>query len=113
MARNRLAKLLEVKKVNNEEATLAELRDMTDETFKVVLKYAGEAKSEEVTAKVDNETAQEKSAEQTEAALNDVKEEDTADFNVAEDTTKSETDQWLSMADVLCGHEEKKDKGGE
>jgi len=40
-ARDRLAKLSEVTKIEDEVATLAELGTMTDETFDAVLKYAG------------------------------------------------------------------------
>lgn len=124
-ARERLAKLSEVKKVEDEEATLAELRDMTEETFEVVLKYAGEAKVEEVASEEPEEKADatetkaetddgEKEAEQAEAALNDVEEnDDSPDFNATEDAEKSEADQWLSVAGALCGREDDKDEGGE
>jgi hypothetical protein len=44
-ARERLAKLSAVKKIGDEKAALAELAEMSDETFAVVLKYAGEAKT--------------------------------------------------------------------
>ncbi|RLC89099.1 MAG: hypothetical protein DRJ03_00655 [Chloroflexi bacterium] len=124
-ARDRLVKLSEVKKVDDEEATLAELRGMTDETFEAVLKYAGEAKSEEVVdgeseektdateTKTDDATAREKEAEQAEAALNDVEEDDSAEFNASEDVAKTEADQWLSVAGALCGRKDEKDEGGE
>ena len=124
-ARDRLAQLLKVKKVDDEEATLAELRDMTDETFDVVLKYAGEAKTEEVVdeepeekadateIKTDDEAGQEEEAEQAEAALDDVVEDDSADFNATDDAEKSEADRWLSIGTALCGREDKKDEGGE
>ena len=113
-ARDRLAKLSEVKKVDDEEATLAELRDMTPETFEVVLKYAGETKVEEVvdestTTDDDVTKAEEKEAEQAEAALKDVKEDDSADFNTTENVVETEADRWLSTASALCGREEKKD----
>lgn len=120
-ARDRLVKLLDVKKVEDEKATLAELRDMTDETFEAVLKYAGEAKSDEVVDgepetkadATDTKADCEKETEQAEAALNDVEEDDGADFNASEDVAKSEADQWLSVAGALCGHKDKKDEGGE
>ncbi len=123
-ARNRLEKLSEVKKVDDEEATLAELREMTDETFEVVLKYAGETKAEETVAdesdkkteatdkEVDGETKKDEK-EQAEAALDNVEEDDSADFNVTENAKKSEADRWMSTARALCGRTEEKDQGGE
>lgn len=124
-ARDRLMKLLVVKKVEDEKATLAELREMTDETFEVVLKYAGEIKdkgtvdgdqkSDADTTDNDSssKTKQEKEAEQAEAALKNVKEEDSADMKVSEDTAKTDADRWASMATKMCGRKDEKDEGGE
>lgn len=111
MARDRLVKLSEVKKVEDEEATLAELREMTKETFEVVLKYAGEAKSEKTVEDKSEKTDVE--AEQAQAALDNVKEEDGADFNTVNDAGKSEGDKWLSTAKALCGNVDEKIEGGE
>jgi hypothetical protein len=41
-ARSRLTQLSQVKKIEDTEATLKELAEMTDETFAIVLRYAGE-----------------------------------------------------------------------
>lgn len=121
-ARDRLAKLLDVKKVDNEEATLAELREMTDETFDVVLKYAGEVKSEEIVsgksekktdATVTDKTNKAKEDGQAVDALDNVEVSDTADFNADEDAKDSEAKQWMSTAKALCGRSDKKDEGGE
>ena len=118
-ARVRLSKLSDVKKVEDEEATLAELREMTDETFDVVLKYAGEAKSEEVVddkseATKTDETEKEEDQEQAEAAvLDNVEETDTPDFNAKENAKESEDKQWKSAAHLLCGQTDKTDEGGE
>lgn len=126
-ARDRLAKLLKVKKVDDEEATLAELRDMTDETFGVVLKYAGEAKVEDVVVEVDTKVdttdatteaqiAKEKEAEElanAEAALNDAKVDDSPDLNVTEDVKQSKKAAWAGLAHAMLGHKEEKDQGGE
>jgi len=118
-ARERLSKLSAVKVVTDEDATLAELRDMTEETFEVVLKYAGEAKSEEVVeegsednaeatkTEDDSETAKEDDSDKTEAALNNVEEDDSADFNANESVAQSEADEWLSTAAALCGRSTK------
>jgi len=122
-ARERLAKLSEVKKIEDEEATLAELREMTEDTFAVVLKYAGETKTEKAASEESEEKADatetktddsEKEAEQAEAALNDVEESDDGpDFKATKDAEKSEADQWLSVAGALCGRKDEKDEGGE
>lgn len=127
-ARDRLVKLSKVKKVDDEEATLAELRDMPDETFEAVLKYAGNDKnegtvSEESEEKTDasesdkdEKTAQEKEkeAEQAEAALDSVKETDSPDFNATENAEKSETEKWVATARALCGRKDTdENEGGE
>lgn len=121
-ARDRLLKLSNVKKVEDEEATLAELREMTKETFDIVLKYAGEAKSEEVVddkskekteATKTDETEKEDDQEQAEAALDNVEENDTPDFNAKEDAKESEDRQWKSAAHLLCGRTDETDEGGE
>lgn len=116
-ARERLAKLSEVKKVDDEEATLAELRDMTEDTFEKVMKYAGEAKSEKVidekSEKKTDATETETDDEQAKAILDTADESDDAELNVTDDTVQSESDQWLSVAGALCGRKEEKDEGGE
>ncbi len=108
-ARDRLVKLLKVKKVDDEKATLAELCEMTDETFEVVLKYAGEIRSN-----AENKTTKDEETEQAEAVLNNVKEnDDSPDFNATENAAKSEAEQWKSTAKALCGRTDEKDEGGE
>lgn len=120
-ARERLVKLSEVKAIEDEEATLAELREMSDETFGVVLKYAGEVKSEDVVdeskedktkatnTEDDSKTDKEDAEEIAKAALDNVEEDDSADFNANESIAKSEADQWMSTAKALCGREDKKE----
>lgn len=61
-ARERLTKLSEVKKIEDAEATLKELAEMSDETFAVVLKYAGEKSSATTAA---TESTPETTTEQT------------------------------------------------
>lgn len=106
-ARNRLSQLSKVKKIEDEEATIKELREMTEETFAVVLKYAGETKTEEVSD--ENKTAQ----EQAEAILKNAEEENVADLNAAEAAGESEKEKWVSMANKLCEKEDKENEGGE
>jgi len=111
-ARERLVKLSEVKSIENEEASLAELREMTRETFELVLKYAGENKAEEVKpedeAKAADESKKEKDAEadQATANLDNVEEVESADFNASEDVKNTEAKAWASAAAGLTGREE-------
>ncbi len=110
MARDRLAKLSEIKTIEDEEATLAELREMTDDTFAVVLKYAGTNKSDTENREVKGDTEQ----DQANAALNTVKPTDNgADFNAGGDAKESEKEQWISTAHVLLNRTEEKNEGGE
>lgn len=113
-ARDRMKKLCEVKEVKDEEATLAELREMTDDTFETVLKYAGEAKIEvtestESKKKTGNEDTETNEAT---AALDDVVEETEAELNASENVAQSEIDGWASTAAALCG-QDKNNEGGE
>lgn len=103
-ARERLSKLSEVKQVDDPEATLAELREMTEETFAVVLKYAGND------AKVNADT---EDKADDEVVLDDVEETKDADLTVADDGVESEKSSWVSMAMKLTCREEEKDEGGE
>lgn len=124
-ARDRLTKLSEVKKIDDEDATLAELRDMTDETFEVVLKYAGEVKvdgdvggdsetkNDSAEAKTNDKVTKKDEAEQMEAALNSVKENDDADLKGTADDRASQTTGWVAMASKLCNQEDEKEGGGE
>lgn len=116
-ARERMVKLSEVKKVEDKEATLAELREMTDETFEVVLKYAGEVKSEKVESveseKKTDASDKEEETGQAEAVLANAKEVKSADFNANEDARKSEAVKWGSMGRLLCGKTNNEDEGGE
>lgn len=61
-ARARLAEMSKVRKIEDEKATLAELAEMTDETFALVLRYAGSAKSETINP---NEKPQAETSAQT------------------------------------------------
>ena len=104
-AHDRLTQLSEVKEIKDKEATLVELGAMTDETFAVVLKYAGEVS--------DAKTDEDKEADRVKAALNSVKErKNDPDFNIAGDKKESETEKWIEMSKALCGRSEK-NEGGE
>jgi len=111
-ARNRLEELKGVKEVEDEEAAIAELREMTDETFALVLKYAGEAKKEdEIVETEENLKESDTEDESTQAALDNVEETQDADLVVTEE--KTETNQWVSTAQALLGREDKDNEGGE
>jgi len=72
LARQRLTELAKVKSISDEAETLAELREMSDETFALIMKYAGETKAEVVTEKTDDSTSAE--------ILENVKTEETPDL---------------------------------
>lgn len=109
VAQDRLAKLSKVKKIDDEKATLAELCDMTDETFALVLKYAGEIESVSTENSKKNSTTDDKEAERAEAALNSVEEnKNDPDFNTVDDTENSKKDQWVSVAKKLLRREDDK-----
>lgn len=110
MARDRMKRLCEMKEIKNEEETLAELREMSDDTFNIVLKYAGEVtestKSKKKTGDENTET------DEATAALDDVVEKTEAELNTSKDVAQNEIDGWASTAAALCG-QEKNDEGGE
>lgn len=113
-ARDRMKKLCEVKEVKDEEATLAELRDMADETFDAVLKYAGEARVETTDATESERKAGDEDAETNAStdALDDVVEKTEAELNASTDAAQAEADGWASTAAGLCG-QKINDEGGE
>lgn len=125
VARERLAKLAEVKSIEDDKATLADLRDMDDSTFETVLKYAGQAKVEDevvedktdATAKdEDDKTVQDTEDDGTDAvqaALDSVDEDGGPDFNASDNVEKSEAGEWIGTANALCGRKDKTNEGGE
>jgi len=107
VARERMVELSKVKKVEDEAATLAELRDMTEETFAVVLKYAGT-----VGATTDSEaTPTDDEGDQAIAALDDAQVDNSADLNATQDAKESDADKWKSAAKALCGQKDEKEGG--
>lgn len=113
-ARERMAKLSEVKVVENEEETLAELREMSDETFDLVIKYAGKAEEEEeekeeVKAEEKEDEAEEE--EKAEAALSEAEEkEGDPDLQTGvEDPKQTEAQVALATARALLGCENEED----
>jgi uncharacterized coiled-coil protein SlyX len=76
LARQRLAELAKVKSISDEAETLAELREMSEETFALILKYAGETKTNAGTEAETEKTDDSTSAE----VLDDVKTEETPDL---------------------------------
>jgi len=113
-ARVRIGKLCEVKEIKDEEATLAELREMTDDTFETVLKYAGEAKVEATETTESEEKTGDEDAETNEAtaALDGVVEKTEAELNASTDAAQTEADGWASTAAGLCG-QKTNEEGGE
>jgi hypothetical protein len=78
-ARDRLADLSKVRTIEDEKATLAELAEMTDQTFALVLRYAGSAKAEIVNP-TEKETTPTEPEEETTAALDTAEEEEDPDM---------------------------------
>lgn len=105
----RLVKLKELGQVENDDATLAEIREWSEETFTSVLKYAAtkaediEDKKEEEKETEDTKTEEDKAAEAAKAALENVKENtDDPDFQAdAEDKEESETELAIATANCL------------
>ena len=105
----RLAKLKELGQVENDETTLAEIRDWSDETFASVVKYAAtkaedtkEDKVETVKADADETSEEDKAAEAAKAALENVKENaDDPDFT-ADAENKDESEMELAVATANC-----------
>lgn len=106
----RLAKLKEIGQVENDETTLAEVRDWSDETFDSVLKYAAtkakdtKNETEEAGKKsnTDETSEEDKAAEVAKAALEDVKEnKDDPDFQTGTEDTE-ESEMVLAVATANC-----------
>jgi len=93
VANERLAKLSAKKSVVDRETTLAELRDMTDEAFAIVLKYADTSVAS-VEDKVDDDTA-----------LASAEVDDVADFSVSADPVDT-ISKWVSLANALRGQQD-------
>lgn len=92
-AKTRLEQLSAVKVISDADATLKELREMSDEVFAIVMKYAGDVKSEGV------ETDDVK-------VLDTAVAETVAEFTATEDPGQDQVDLWISTAMALCGKKE-------
>jgi len=107
VARDRFAKLSQVKNIDDHDATMAELREVSDETFDLLLKYAGETKAE-----VNDENNKDED-EVAKAMLDDAEvENDVADMNVDEDAEDADKTKWLSLASKLLNVDDT-NEGGE
>lgn len=69
-AQARLEQIKALRSVADETATLAELKEMTEETFQTVLKYAGEAKAAATETKTETTDAETEKAKASEALEN-------------------------------------------
>lgn len=105
IAKERLAKLSEVSEVKDKEKTLAELAEMSPETFEIVLKYAGKEKADES----DQET---NAGSEANAVLDDAKVNEEVDVQLGNDEDSSD-DTALALAHTLTGNKHKIDEGGE
>ncbi|KKM21488.1 hypothetical protein LCGC14_1634950, partial [marine sediment metagenome] len=109
----RLAKLKEIGQVEDDKATLAEVRDWSDETFDSVVKYAAtkaedtkeekkETKKVEDKSNTDEKSDEDKAAEAAKAALENVEENaDDPDFT-ANAENEGESEMELAVATANC-----------
>ncbi len=116
-ANERLAKLSEVRDIEDKEKTLADLAEMSDETFEIVVQYAGQVKSEKDADGSDDDEGGDANkgdaGSEAQANLNDVKAKDEADMNVAGDQESGDDENALALAHTLTGNRHKTDEGGE
>jgi hypothetical protein len=120
-AKERLVMLREVRDVEDKEATLSELRDMTDETFEIVLKYAGKSGIEETTdadksedeAKEtetqdkDNEAQADEAQTEAEKTLDEAESSNEADLQPGDTEEETTVNVALKTARRLLGRDEK------
>lgn len=107
-AKDRLAKLAKVRNIENEKATLAEIKDLTDEAFETVLKFAGQANDEGDKDETEEPDADEEASE----ALDNV-EDDKSEAALAQTLAdaKSNGETMKSVAARLLGQDS--NEGGE
>jgi hypothetical protein len=98
VAKQRLEKLSTVRKIEDEKATLAELREMSDETFNVVMKYSGNV---EAKADVKEEVAETEPAK--EEILETASVKDDIDYSADENVTDEMAQNALATAEALLG----------
>ncbi len=104
-ARERLGKLSEIKEIKDVDGTLAELAEMTDETFGVIMKYAGQANKEKPE---ETKPAKDDDEKKAEASLSTVEEKkDDPDLQVDnEDPYENELKVALATAKCLLRHDD-------
>lgn len=113
-ANERFAKLSKVREIEDKDKTLAELAEMSDETFEIVVKYAGQTKSGKEADSSDSKDADGDAGSEAKANLNDVKVEDEADMNVSGDDESGEGEIAMALAHTLTGNRfNETDEGGE
>jgi hypothetical protein len=109
-AKERLETLSKIKEIEDKDATLAELAEMSDETFDVVLKYAGEAQKSDEKVEDNKEDKEVVDEDNATAALNDVETKEEADHQPGNDAPNSDEDVAMALANTLTS---RKRKGGE
>ncbi len=111
-AKERFVKLSEVKDIEDEEATLAELATMSEDTFETVMKYAGSSKHDEVEdeknkkeKEAGNTKSEEEDMKKVDAALDGVTENEEAELQV-DSESDSETKDMQGLAHALCSQKQ-------
>lgn len=116
-AKERMVKLSEISVIEDESSTLAELAEMSDSTFEMIMKY-GPKKVEDDKTEADKAEANENKEDDGNtaiASLDDAKtDKDDSDFQVGNDKIGSDDDEVaLALAHSLTGNKYKNDEGGE
>ena len=113
-AKERFEELSKIKKIEDKDATLAEFADMTDDTFKIVLKYAGEAKNDSNSTENSAEEDDNLDAEKATAALDNAEpEKDASDHQPGNENLDNDNEVALALAHTLTGEKYLENKGGE
>lgn len=112
MAKERMAKLAELKEIKDEESALAELAEMSPETFEIVLKYAGNSAAQETNQSEDNDNDNKETSEATKV-LDDVEVEEEVEITGNADAEDSEKETARALAHVLTRGRHTETEGGE
>lgn len=116
-AKERMAKLSEVSVIEDESSTLAELAEMSDSTFEMIMKY-GPKKVKDDKTEVNKTEANENKEDDGNtaiASLDDVKiDKNESDFQVGNDNADSNREEVaMALAHTLTRNKHKNDEGGE
>jgi len=114
-AKDRLAKLAKVRKIEDEKATLAEIKDLDDAAFETVLKFAGQANEEKPEDEDDEDEDELDAEDESKAALDQVDDKndksDAAMNQESDDEGTQKSNAFKTVASRLLGQDNT--EGGE